>query len=104
MIFVTGFDGDVTYVSPEWTTYTGQTSEQAVGLGWFKFIHPDDHDVAVDFLNRAREQQREFSLRLRLRLADETYSWVMIGAVPSFGPPESTFLGYLGSLRVCPAS
>lgn len=33
-----------------------------------------------------------------MRRADGTYAWVMIGAVPSFGPPNRSFLGYLGSL------
>lgn len=98
MIFVTSANGDVTYVSPEWNTYTGQATDQAVGRGWFQCIHSDDHDTAVKFFNNAREQRSEFSLRLRLRLADESYAWVVIGAVPSFGPPDVTFLGYLGSL------
>lgn len=97
MIFVTNADGGVTYVSPEWTAFTGQAAPDAIELGWVGCIHPDDHENAVAFLRNARDQQSEFSLRLRLRRADGNYTWVMIGAVPSFGPPDSTFLGYLGS-------
>ncbi|MCJ2050667.1 PAS domain-containing protein [Methylobacterium sp. J-070] len=97
MIFVTKADGGVTYVSPEWTTFTGQAAAEAVERGWFGRIHPDDYETAVAFLRDAHEQQSEFSLRLRLRRPDGHYTWVLIGAVPSFGPPGNTFLGYLGS-------
>ena len=97
MIFVTNADGSVTYVSPEWTAFTGQTAADAVEYGWFQCIHPDDHTTAVTFLTDARDQHSEYSLCLRLRRSDGSHTWVMIGAVPSFGPPGRTFLGYLGS-------
>lgn len=97
MIFVTKADGGVTYVSPEWSAFTGQTATDAIEYGWFRCVHPDDYETAVSFLTRARDQQSEYSLRLRLCRPDGSYSWVMIGAVPSFGPPGRTFLGYLGS-------
>ncbi|MDO9428845.1 MAG: PAS domain-containing protein [Methylobacterium sp.] len=98
MIFVTKADGGVTYVSAEWTAFTGQAAVDAVEYGWIVCVHRADHEIAVAFLRNARDQQSEFSLRLRLRRPDESYTWVMIGAVPSFGPPGSTFLGYLGSM------
>jgi PAS domain S-box-containing protein len=98
MIFVAKADGGVTYVSPEWTAFTGQAADEAVGHGWFACMHPEDRETAVTFLRSARDQQSEYSLRTRLRRADGSYAWVMIGAVPSYGPPGDTFLGYLGSL------
>ncbi|MGT2479523.1 PAS domain-containing protein [Methylobacterium oryzae CBMB20] len=98
MIFVARADGGVTYVSPEWTAYTGQPAAGAVEHGWFDCMHPDDYEPSVTFLRSARDRQSEYSLRARLRRADGSYAWVVIGAVPSFGPPDHTFLGYLGSL------
>ncbi|MBO1021125.1 PAS domain-containing protein [Methylobacterium sp. SD274] len=98
MIFVTKFDGSVSYASYEWTVFTGQAANEAVGHGWFSCVHPDDYEIAVGFLRKAHDQQSEFSIRLRLQRPDKSYTWVMIGAVPSFGPPGSTFLGYLGSM------
>ncbi|SFV14582.1 PAS domain S-box-containing protein [Methylobacterium sp. 174MFSha1.1] len=98
MIFVANASGAITYVSPEWSTFTGQPPSEAAEHGWFRCVHPDDYEPAVTFLRRVRNQQSEYSLRLRLRRADGSYAWVMIGAVPSYGPPDRTFLGYLGSL------
>ncbi|GJE53079.1 hypothetical protein GOFOIKOB_6155 [Methylobacterium tardum] len=98
MIFVAKADGGVTYVSPEWTTFTGQAATEAMEHGWTACMHPDDYEMAVTFLRSARDQQSEYSLRTRLCRADGSYAWVVIGAVPSYGPPDRTFLGYLGSL------
>lgn len=98
MIFVAKADGVLTYVSPEWTIYTGQPTTEALEHGWFRCMHPEDYEPSVTLLRKARDQQSEYSLRCRLRRSDGSYSWVMIGAVPSYGPPERTFLGYLGSL------
>ena len=98
MIFVTNAEGGVTYVSPEWCTFTGQAAPTAAGLGWLASVHPKDRDAALDFLRGARDRQSEFSVRHRLRRADGSFAWVVVGAVPSFGPPGRTFLGFLGSL------
>ncbi|GJE13836.1 hypothetical protein FOHLNKBM_4902 [Methylobacterium longum] len=98
MIFVAKADGGVSYVSPEWRAFTGQAVEEAVEHGWFACVHPEDRETSFAFLTKARDQQSEYSLRLRLRRPDESYCWVIIGAVPSYGPPDRSFLGYLGSV------
>jgi PAS domain S-box-containing protein len=98
MIFVTAADGEVTYVSPEWCAFTGRDAASAAKHGWLDAVHPDDREIAVNFLRSARDQQCEYSFRHRLRRADGSYAWVAGGAIPSFGPPDRTFLGYLGAL------
>jgi PAS domain S-box-containing protein len=98
MIFVANADGGVSYVSPEWSAFTGQPAAEAVEHGWSRCLHADDFAGATTFLRRALDQQSEYSLNARLRRADGSYTWVVIGAVPSYGPPERTFLGYLGSV------
>ncbi len=98
MIFVTNADGGVSYVSPEWCAFTGRDAASATKHGWLDAVHPDDRETAFSFVRDAHAQQSEYTLRHRLRHADERYVWVVGGAVPSFGPPGHTFLGYLGSL------
>lgn len=98
MIFVTKADGGVTYVSPDWYAFTGESAGLAAEHGWLDAVHPEDREIAVNFLRNARAQQAEYTFRHRLRRADGSYAWVAGGAIPSFGPPGRTFLGYLGSL------
>ena len=97
MIFVTDADGGVSYVSPEWCVFTGRSAASASEHGWLDAVHPEDREIAVNFLRNARAQQSEYTFRHRLRRADGSYAWV--AGVPS--PPSApgrTFLGYLGSL------
>lgn len=98
MIFVANADGAVTHVSPEWIAFTGQPAAEAAGHGWFRCVYPDDYRPAVEFQRDVRDRRCEFSLRLRLRRPEGSHTWVVIGAVPSFGPPGHTFLGFLESM------
>lgn len=98
MIFVTNAQGRATFVSQEWTDYTGQPLEEAVGYGWARVVHPDDRDLARRTVEAAIEARSAFSLRYRMLAPDGRAMWVAAGAVPSFGPPDQTFLGFLGSI------
>ena len=42
MMWVTEPDGDCTYLNRRWYEFTGQTEEEALGLGWTDATHPDD--------------------------------------------------------------
>jgi two-component system CheB/CheR fusion protein len=35
-------DGEWTWSSPQWSTYTGQSEEDSLGMGWIGMFHPDD--------------------------------------------------------------
>lgn len=98
MIFVTDADGRVSFVSSEWSVFTGKDAASATDNGWLDAVHPADRKIAINLVRNAHAQQSEYSFRHRLRRADGSYAWVAGGAVPSFGPPGRTFLGYLGSL------
>jgi PAS domain S-box-containing protein len=98
MIWSTDHTGALTYISPEWTDLTGQPVQQARGDGWLELVHHDDRDYCRSFLQDAVAARVEFTARYRVSRADGGYVWLVAGAVPSFGPPEETFLGYFGSL------
>ncbi|SFM95098.1 PAS domain S-box-containing protein [Methylobacterium pseudosasicola] len=102
MIFVTNADGRATFVSREWIECTGQSLEDAVGFGWTKVVHPDDRETARMIVANAIQTQSPFSLRYRLLSREGQYMWVAAGAIPSFGPPDQTFLGFLGSITRIP--
>lgn len=98
MIFVTDPLGRATFVSQEWTEFTGQSLDDAVGFGWAKVVHPDDREIARQTVADAIQAQTAFSVRYRMLAPDGRAMWVAAGAVPSFGPPDHTFLGFLGSI------
>ncbi|MCJ2014018.1 PAS domain-containing protein [Methylobacterium sp. J-076] len=98
MVFVTDAEGLVTHLGRQWTRLTGQTLAEARNFGWIRVLHPEDRDTVRGLVREAIETRSSFAVRFRLRSAEDDYLWVMSGAVPSFGPPGRTFLGFLGSL------
>jgi PAS domain S-box-containing protein len=98
MIWATDPNGLLTYIGPEWAALTGQPGQQTQGEGWLEVVHPDDRDYCRTFFLDASASRAEFTMRFRVRHHTRGYVWLVGGALPSFGPPEHTFLGYLGSL------
>ena len=105
MIFVTDARSTLAYVGPEWADLTGQPLSEAVGWGWLACLHAADREIIRTFLQGAVREHAEFHGRYRMRTPDGGHVWVAAGAVPSFGPTERTFLGYLGSVtRIGPSA
>ena len=98
MIFAIDPVGSLSHISQEWTKLTGQTVAAALDQGWLSCVHDQDRPVVKDVLTRAAERTSEFSVRFRLCSTDGSRRWIGAGGVPSFGPPDRTFLGYLGSM------
>lgn len=98
MIFVTDQQGALLYICPEWTSYSGQSREEAYTSGWHAPILAADRAVVREVFSEATAARDEFSVRFRINHVDGTVRWLGAGGVPSFGPPDHSFLGYLGSM------
>ena len=98
VIFVTDPSGRATYLAPEWRMMTGLSAAQALGSGWEAVVHPDDLPCVRATVAAAVRAETEFTIRYRLAGRAGGYAWVTAGAVPSYGPPGRTFLGFFGSI------
>lgn len=98
MIFVTDVAGRTIHTSSDWPDLTGQSIEASLGRGWLDCVHPEDRAIVERTLTKALSRASEFSIRYRLIKPSGDYRWVGVGGVPSIGPPDYTFIGYLGSL------
>lgn len=47
-IYQSDVKGHCNYVNEEWLKYSGQTFEEALGLGWVNAIHPDDRTMVLE--------------------------------------------------------
>ncbi|WBH15128.1 PAS domain S-box protein [Sphingomonas radiodurans] len=97
MMWVTEPDGYCSYLNRRWYEFTGQTEEDALGLGWTKATHPDDEKMAGDAFLAACAAQAPFRVEYRLRRADGTYRWAIDAAAPRFAE-DGSFLGHVGSV------
>ena len=77
-------EGNWTWASPQWTTFTGQAEEDSHGRGWLDPIHPEDRQAALDAWAQARKTGG-FEVEYRIGPAgaeatQEGYRWFQMRA------------------------
>lgn len=82
ILWRTGPDGRMEGLQTEWSTFTGQTSDEYQGLGWLEAIHPKDAQVTTNEWNRAVADRRPFLFEHRVRRQDGVYRLLSLSAVP----------------------
>jgi PAS domain S-box-containing protein len=97
MLWVTNEHGLCTYLNKTWYAVTGQTLEEAEGLGWLEATHPEDRENAERVFLEANARKAPFRLEYRLRQADGSYRWSIDAAHPRLSD-DGSFLGYIGSV------
>ena len=97
MVWVTDADAQCVFLSRSWYEFTGQTEEQALGLGWLDAVHPDDRGWSGELFLEANSRGEPFRLEYRVRRADGQYRWAIDAAEPRFDD-KGGFLGYVGSV------
>ena len=97
ILWVTDVDGSCTYLSKKWFEYTGQTEEEALGLGWLEAIHPDNRKNTRDTFMAANAAQKPFYVEFQLRTTDGSYRWAIDAGNPRYDQ-DGNYLGYAGSV------
>ncbi len=85
------------YASRQWNRVTGLPTEELLGGGWRKAIHPDDLPSVDAVWRRNSEAGAIHHDEFRLRHVDGQITWVFVRAVPRFHP-DGRLRGYVGSL------
>lgn len=96
MIWVTGSEGQCTFVNRTWLNFTGRTLEDELGYGWVACVHPDDVQRNHEAFHAAFEARKTFQVETRWRRADGEYRLVLCTGVPRFAS-GGNFVGYIGS-------
>ncbi len=97
MLWITDAAHDCTFLSRGWYEHTGQTEDEAEGMGWTLATHPDDRERAGRTFLEAAERREPFRLEYRLRTADGSYRWAIDAGRPRVGP-TGEFWGFIGSV------
>lgn len=90
-------DGNNTFVSDQWCTYTGMTAAESAGRGFAMAFHPDDAEDAKARYRVAVQSGKLFESRLRIRAADGSYHWFLNRALPG-RDAEGRIARWAGSL------
>lgn len=97
MLWITDTDNNATFLSRSWHEFTGQTEEEAHGLGWLDAVHPEDRANTEWIFMEATTRREQFYLEYRLRTKDGRYRWALDTGRPYYDS-EGNFLGYIGSV------
>jgi PAS domain S-box-containing protein len=82
LVWITFSNGSTAYRNRKWIDYTGMTSEESLGFGWTRALHPDDLPFALKSWEQATERGHPYENEYRLRRADGTYHWMLVRALP----------------------
>ncbi len=81
-VVTTRADGTADYFSPQWSEFTGLSSEQINDGGWKQFIHPDDLAETIRLWQHAVAIGEVSVREHRFRRADGEYRWHLSRTVP----------------------
>ncbi len=96
IIYTLSPEGVFVFVSPAWTALLGHPVSQVVGKAFRQFVHPDDLERCLAFLQRMIEpDHRQQGLECRVRHADGSWRWLATKVVPQ-KDEAGTVVGYEG--------
>jgi PAS domain S-box-containing protein len=96
-IFRTDLKGLTTYVNPTWCKISGMTSEEALGDGWLKAVHPDDREKLNTNWKEVSSRHQKSLADYRFVKPDGSLTYVIGQAVPEFNA-DNRVVGYIGTI------
>lgn len=75
-------NGDLDYLCPQWTTYTGVPDADHLGVRWLECLHPADLPEMEEIWKRMGVETDPIEYEYRLRGKDGEYRWFKTRIVP----------------------
>lgn len=67
--------GKRTWINNRWFEYTGQNREEAVGVGWVNYVHPEDRERVHAAWDKTLQGQAPYEVEYRVRSKEGRYRW-----------------------------
>ena len=90
--WTTNPEGQITFFSQGWYTYTNLTTSESFGDQWISIIHPDDASQVVNRWQESVRNGTRYQQASRLRRFDGEYRWHLTRALPVHGPNREILL------------
>lgn len=88
MVWTAQPDGRLSYVNGRTATFLGTSTEELIGGGWRRFVHPEDLAESTRCWVEATALGTDFEAAFRLRRADGVYRYQLVRARPLFGKDQ----------------
>lgn len=82
IVFAANSDVGIAYANTQWAKFSGQSAEDACGLGFLSYVHPEDRKLCAMPRSNVPHEENDAITR-ELRLLDRTgdYKWHLIKCV-----------------------
>jgi diguanylate cyclase (GGDEF)-like protein/PAS domain S-box-containing protein len=91
-------EGKVLSTSTRWNQLMGVPSEDVLGFGWAKVLHPDDRSLVKQKWAEAVHTHEPLDVECRGRLADGSYRWFRSRAIPHLAE-DGTVIRWYGTVE-----
>jgi len=96
MIWMSGIEGQITYLNQTWLEFTGRPLDAMVGQVQADVLHPDEAARCREQFAKAFDRREPFEMEHRLRRHDGEYRWTVTAGVPRY-EVDGSFAGYIGT-------
>ena len=96
-IFYSDIDGGCQFVNDAWCAIVGATSDEAMGDGWARFLHPDDRSRVLEAWEEARRHHRNEQTEFRFVNRTTGERWVA-ASVTSLSDDAGANTGFVGTI------
>jgi PAS domain S-box-containing protein len=96
-IINTDADGSCTYFNQHWSEITRFSTQESLGEGWIKVLHPEDREQVVKAWKQAVKAKIAFANDHRFLRPDGKVVWVKVQALPEIDE-NGEFKGYIGTV------
>ena len=93
-------NGELDYISPQYSEYTGMSQDDPEYLDWLSFIHPDDRQATEDEWRICAQEGKVYEAEFRLREAGGGHLWFSARAVPVLGHGGKILKWYGTSINI----
>ena len=97
-IFLTDAEGNMTYANPRCEMIYGFSEPDALGEGWFRYVHPDDQPAVIEQWRRLAKAGANFAMEYRAMTPDGAIRWVNDQTVPLLSD-EGEKVGHVGTVE-----
>jgi PAS domain S-box-containing protein len=98
IIWLTDKEGNCSYVNPLWREQTGATIEQALGKGWFSFIHPEEKNMVEKEVQAAIKERSVLDLKFRYLNSKKGFVINHAYCKPRYNENDQ-YLGHIGIIQ-----
>jgi PAS domain S-box-containing protein len=98
LVFRSKSNGERTWPSPQWTSFTGLDFANSIGLGWLEAVHPDDRNDTQRAWQEAWDRGEYYVQHRIRRAADGEYRWHQTRAVPLAHTADPAAAEWVGTM------